>query len=385
MVDYDYLVVGAGLSGAVLAERLASINNCQILVIDKRDHVGGNCYDYIDENGILINKYGAHIFHTNNEQVWEYINKFSEWVRWDHKVLSYVDNKYVSVPVNINTVNSLCNENIKNEIEMNEWLDKNQIKYENIANSEEMAKSRVGEVLYEKMFKPYTIKQWEKEPKDLDKSIMARIPIRNNFDDRYFSDKYQVLPKYGYTKFIENMLAHKNITVLLNTDYFALSNPSNSSNTINNITWKNIIYTGPIDLYFPNFEKLEYRSINFVIERYSNMNYYQPISVVNYPEIEIPYTRIVEYKHFLNQKSQHTTIVKEFTTDVGEPYYPVLNNKNIELYEKYKKMAEQEMNCKNVHFIGRLANYKYFNMDEAINNALNYFYEKIATHALSIK
>jgi UDP-galactopyranose mutase len=371
--EYDYLIVGAGLSGAVIAERLANLCNKTVLIIDKRDHIGGNCYDYEIDN-IMINKYGAHIFHTNNERVWDYVNQFSEWVRWDHKVLSYVDDKYVPIPVNINSVNALCGENIKNELEMDEWLRKNQVKFDSITNSSEMAKSRVGLVLYKKMFKPYTIKQWNKTPKELDKSVLSRIPIRNNFDDRYFSDKYQALPKNGYTEFIKNILSHKNIEIRLNTDYFNLINIENK-----NITWKNTIYTGPIDAYFgnPKTEKLEYRSIDFIIEKYENMNYYQPVSVVNYPNSDVPFTRIVEYKHFSNQKSNlsNTIIVKEITTDNGEPYYPVLTDRNLKLFDEYRKQAELERQNTNVHFIGRLANYKYFNMDEAINNALVYFDE----------
>jgi UDP-galactopyranose mutase len=388
-MKYDYLIVGAGLSGSVLAERLATVNNKKILVIDKRDHIGGNCYDYIDENGILINKYGAHLFHTNKVDVWDYIQKFSNWVRWDHKVQSYVDNQFVPVPVNINTINALCDANIKDEKEADEWLANTQVKYDiPIVNSEQMAKSRVGDVLYEKMFKPYTIKQWAKSPSELNKSVLARIPIRNNFDDRYFSDRYQALPEKGYTQFIQNILNHPNITIKLNTDYVNLTNNTNASNASNatnasnindydKIEYDFIIYTGQIDAYFSNkmegLEKLEYRSIDFQIEYIKNMNYYQPVSVVNYPGLDVPFTRIVEYKHFLNQSSPHTTIVKEITTDIGEPYYPVLTDRNLELYEKYRQLSENELN---VHFIGRLANYKYFNMDEAIKNSLDYFMDK---------
>jgi UDP-galactopyranose mutase len=377
-IHYDYLIVGAGLSGAVLAERLANELNKKILIIDKRDHIAGNCYDYIDDNGILINKYGPHIFHTNYDKVWTYINTFSEWIRYDHKVLSMVDNKFVPVPVNINTVNSVCGENLINENEMNEWLQNNQVKYDcEITNSEQIAKSRVGNILYDKMFCPYTIKQWAKNPSELNASVLARIPIRNNFDDRYFNDKYQYLPKNGYTKFIGNILDHKNIKVLLSTDFFDLQNNKNTNNT--NIYWDNLIYTGQIDAYFNRDSNgkiidknkcLEYRSIDFEVETIKNTNYFQPVSQVNYPSLDVPYTRIVEYKHFLNQQSPHTTIVKEVTKDEGEPYYPVPTPRNIEIYEEYKKLAMEETNT---HFIGRLANYKYFNMDEAIKNALDYF------------
>jgi len=360
---YDILIVGAGLSGAVIAERFADHSNLKVLVIDKRNHIGGNCYDFIDENGILMNKYGAHLFHTNYEDVWEYIQKFTEWQRWDHKVLGYVEGKLINIPVNINTVNALCGTNIKDEQGMNEWLETVQIKYDKITNSEEIAKSRVGEELYKKIFRNYTFKQWNKYPEELDSTVLSRIPIRNNHDERYFDDKYQALPKYGYTNFIKNILSHPNITIQTNIDYFEIKN---------NVVFNTLIFTGPIDSYFDKsgLEKLEYRSIEFIEERYKNMNFYQTNSVVNYPELNIPFTRIVEYKHFLNQKSPHTTIVKEITKDSGEPYYPVPNKKNLSLYEKYKEFANLE---KNVHFIGRLASYKYFNMDQAIKNSLEFY------------
>jgi UDP-galactopyranose mutase len=243
----------------------------------------------------------------------------------------------------------------------------NQTQYTNITNSEEMAKSRVGEVLYEKLIKDYTFKQWNKYPSELDKSVLERIPVRPNFDTRYFSDKYQALPHKGYTHFFTKLLNHPNIEVLLNTDYFEHSKRN---------TYDVIIFTGPIDSYFPNLEKLEYRSIEFTIQRFNNMNFYQPNSVVNYPNKEVPYTRIVEYKHFLHQQSNHTIIVSEQTNDHGEPYYPVPNEKNLKLYEQYKSLAKKEED-KNIYFIGRLANYKYFNMDEAILNSLTFFTETL--------
>lgn len=367
MEKYDILIVGGGLSGVVTAERFANLLNKKVLIIDKRSHIAGNIYDYIDEDtNILMNKYGAHLFHTNNDRVWEYINKFDKWVRWDHQVIGEINNTLFPIPVNINTVNTLCNENIVNTEEMDKWLEMNQIKYENIDNSEKMAKSRVGNILYDKIFKDYTFKQWNKYPEELDSSVLARIPIRNDFDNRYFNDKYQVLPEKGYTNFIKNILDNKNITVMLDTDYFDFIKENKLSD------FEHIIYTGPIDAFYENkgLEKLEYRSIDFIIEKYNNMNYYQTNSVINYPEKEIPYTRIVEYKHFLNQQSKDTVIVKEITTDIGEPYYPVPNKKNLELYEKYKQLT---LNETNIHFLGRLANYKYFNMDAAILNALEYF------------
>ncbi len=369
-----YLIVGCGLSGATVAERIASCLNEKVIIIDKRQHIGGNCYDYIEKNtNIRINKYGAHLFHTNNKKVWDYVNKFSEWVRWEHKVLSNVDDKFISIPVNITTVNELCGENLQTTEEMDEWLKKNQIKYDKIENSEQMAKSRIGEELYNKLVKNYTYKQWNKYPNELNASVLARIPIRNNFDTRYFSDKYQALPKNGYTSFIKNMIEHDNIISLVNTSYEDLK--KNHPNYMKEI--KYTIFTGPIDEYFKDsgLEKLEYRSIDFKKYIYRNTNFFQPNSVVNYPNTE-KFTRIVEYKHFLNQKSNDTIIVTEKTKDWGEPYYPVPNKKNLELYEKYKQLAiNEEKN--NVYFLGRLANYKYFNMDAAIENALDFFNKKL--------
>jgi len=365
-----YLIVGCGLSGVVIAEQIANKLNSKVTIIEKRNHIGGNCYDYIhEETGILMNKYGAHLFHTNNEEVWKYITSFDKWERWEHKVLTYIENKLVSIPVNITTINELCGEHLQSENDAVNWLQENQVKYDSIHNSEEIAKSRIGEVLYNKLIKDYTYKQWNKYPHELDKSVLQRIPIRTNFDTRYFNDKYQALPKKGYTHFFERLLDNKNIEVKLNTDYFEYIK-ENSNYDI-------IIFTGPIDSYFPDLEKLEYRSIDFHIEVIKNMNYYQPNSVVNYPSKDIPYTRIVEYKHFLNQTSNDTVIVSETTNDVGEPYYPVPNKKNLDLYEKYKILAKNE-ELKNVFFVGRLANYKYFNMDEAIANSLDFFNTVIA-------
>jgi UDP-galactopyranose mutase len=369
--SFDVIIAGCGLSGAVLAERFATQQNKKVLILEKRDHIGGNCYDEVDpETGILVSKYGAHLFHTNYEDVWEYINKFDTWKRWEHKVIGLVDEKLVPIPVNITTVNMVCKENIQTEEEMNTWLSQNQVKYETITNGEEMAKSRVGEVLYEKIFKDYTYKQWAKYPEELKPEVLARIPIRNNFDDRYFSDKYQALPSKGYTHFFQSLLNHPNITIKTSVDFLEHKDKFPESAIK--------IFTGPIDAYFSEtgFEKLEYRSINFDKKVLKDTPYFQPSSVVNYPSKDEDFTRIVEYKHFLNQKSKDTVIVTEYTTDKGDPYYPVPNQKNQDLYEKYKGLADKESEEKNIHFIGRLANYKYFNMDQAIKNVLDYYKSK---------
>lgn len=366
----DILIIGAGISGATLAERYANAGK-QVLIIEKRDHIAGNCYDHYDQNGILVSKYGAHLFHTNDDEVWEYVNRFAEWYPWEHRVIARVDGKTVPIPVNISTVNILFDEKLETEDDMKQWLEQNRISFDQPTNGEEAVLNRVGSVLYDKMFKHYTKKQWDKYPAELHASVLERIPVRSNYDDRYFSDKYQALPKGGYTKVFESMLDHPNITVLLNTDYFDVKDQYEG--------YEKLFYTGPVDRFFEFeeelTEKLEYRSINFVTE-HIDAEYYQENSVVNYPGREVDFTRIVEYKHFGNQKSDKTSIVKEYTVDEGDPYYPVPNEKNQLIYEKYKAKADQ---LTDVYFVGRLANYKYFNMDQAFKNALDLY--KTLEHA----
>ncbi len=368
-MDHQIIVIGAGISGAVLAERYASKGK-KVLVLEKRDHIGGNCYDFYNEDGILVSKYGAHLFHTNHEEVWKYINRFSEWYPYEHRVLAKVEGKLVPVPVNITTVNTLFGLNIQNEEEMREWLESVQVKNDHPQNGEEAALARVGKVLYNKMFKNYTKKQWDRYPAELDASVLNRIPVRDNFDDRYFSDKYQYLPVGGYTQMFEKMLDHPNIEVRLHTDFFDIRDEITS--------FEKMFYTGPIDRFF-DFKHsvkrhLEYRSINFEWETHDK-EFYQENSVINYPsEKDGAFTRIVEYKHFTKQKHPKTTISKEYTVDVvredQEPYYPIPNPDNQAIYEAYKKEADK---LENIYFVGRLANYKYFNMDEAFKNALELF------------
>ena len=363
-MSHKILIIGAGISGAVLAERYAA-NGKKVLIIEKRDHIAGNCYDFIDDNGILVSKYGAHLFHTNEREVWQYVNRFAQWYAWEHTVLAKVEDQLVPIPVNRDTVNTLFNLQLKNSEEMEQWLEENRVKIEYPKNGKEAVLNKVGNTLYEKMFRHYTKKQWDKYPEELDASVLDRIPVRTNTDNRYFSDTYQALPKGGYTKMFENILKHPNITIRLETDYFDIKQQLPS--------FEKIFYTGPIDRFFEFkhslIEKLEYRSINFVSETI-NKEFFQENSVINYPGMEVDYTRIIEYKHFGNQLSKKTTIVKEYTTDEGEPYYPVLNTKNQEIYKKYKEEAAKHPN---IHFVGRLANYKYFNMDQAFKNALDLF------------
>jgi UDP-galactopyranose mutase len=367
---HDIVIVGAGISGATLAERYASEQNKKVLIIEKRDHIAGNCYDFYNEDGILISKYGAHLFHTNLEDVWDYIHKFSDWNTYEHRVKAYVDGQLVPIPVNITTVNMLFGTNIQTETEMDEWLAAHQEKLENPKNGEEAALSRVGRELYEKMFKNYTKKQWDKYPSELDASVLNRIPVRNNFDDRYFNDKYQALPAQGYTKVFEKMLNNPNIEVRLSTDFFDIRDSLSG--------YEKLFYTGPIDQFFDfKFsvgEHLEYRSLNFVWETHDK-EFYQSNSVINYPN-DYDFTRVVEYKYFTNQKHPKTTISKEYSADYqpgkNEPYYPVPNPRNQEIFAKYQTEAEK-LEPEGIYFVGRLANYKYFNMDQAFKAALDLF------------
>lgn len=357
------IIVGAGISGCVLAERYANAGK-KVLILEKRKHIGGNCFDYTNKYGIRVSKYGAHLFHTNDKEVWKYVNKFSDWYPYEHKVLSKVNNQLVPVPVNITTVNKLFNLNIKTESEMKQWLKEEIIEIKNPQNSEESSLSRVGQRLYELMFKNYTKKQWDLWPKELEASVMDRIPVRISFDDRYFSDTYQYLPNNGYTALFEKMLSNSNITVQLETDYF--------ESKYKEYPFEKLYFTGPIDKYFSNkYSKLQYRSIDFKFETHKK-KFYQENSVINYPNTE-KFTRIVEYKYFdKNSDSPHTTISKEYSKWDGEPYYPVPSDRNRKIYDKYQKEAKK-LESKKIFFVGRLANYKYFNMDQAFKNALDLY------------
>lgn len=363
---YDVCLVGAGLSSAVLAERHAHVLGHSVLVIEKRNHIGGNCYDYIDkETGIRVSKYGVHLFHTKYRRVWEYINRFSEWTPWEHRVVAKINDTFVPVPVNIDAVNSLFGTNITTEQQMQRWLASQQILPHSgkARNSEEVGLERVGRILYDTIFKPYTIKQWEKDPSELAPTVLGRIPVRSNHDDRYFTDEYQALPSHGYTRIFENMFRSPRITVMLNTDFFDIRNQ---------LRCNKLYFTGPIDAYFAHkgLGTLEYRSLNFQRKVYLDTKYFQPRAQVNYPSLKYPFTRIIEYKHLLHQRSNHTIVFFEYSSAKGDPYYPVPSQRNQKLYAQYQQLALAE---KNISFVGRLANYKYFNMDQTILNALEMF------------
>ena len=356
---FDYLIVGAGFAGSVMAERLAGQAKKKVLVIDKRDHIGGNAYDYYNTDGILIHKYGPHIFHTNSKEVFSYLSQFTEWRSYEHKVLTSVDGQLVPMPINLNTINKMYNLNLSST-QLDAFFEERAEKTGRIKTSEDVVVNKVGRELYEKFFKGYTKKMWDLDPSELDASVTARVPTRNNCDDRYFTDSYQAMPLHGYTQMFKKMLSHPNIKVMLNTDY---------KEVVNLIPHKNIIYTGPIDEYFNyRFGKLPYRSLDFKFETMDKETY-QSTGTINYPNEQL-YTRITEFKYLTGQKHHKTSIVYEFPKAEGDPYYPIPRAENAEVYRKYQTLAES---LTNTFFVGRLACYKYYNMDQVVAQALTTF------------
>lgn len=354
---YDFLIVGAGFAGSVIAERLARKFNKRVLICDRRNHIGGNAYDYYNEAGILVHKYGPHIFHTNSAEVFEYLSHFTKWRLYEHQVLASVDGKLVPIPINRTTVNLLYDLKLQTDAEVDAFFEERAERREPVRTSEDVVVARVGRDLYEKMFRGYTNKQWGLDPSELDASVTSRIPVRTNTDDRYFTDAFQSMPLNGYTRMFENMLDHRNITVVTNTDYRDL---------IREITFKEMVYSGPVDEFFDfRFGKLPYRSLEFRHETHDRERY-QIAPVVNYPN-EHPYTRITEFKYLTGQHHPKTAIVQEFPRAEGDPYYPVPRPENTILYKQYQALAEA---VPNVHFVGRLATYKYYNMDQVVAQAL---------------
>lgn len=363
---FDYLIVGAGFAGAVLAERLASQANKKVLIIDKRNHIGGNTYDHYNKEGILVHKYGPHIFHTNSREIYDYLGHFTTWRPYEHRVLASVDGMMVPIPINLNTINQLYGLNLSSA-EVEGFLQSRAEHKERIITSEDVVVNKVGRELYEKFFRGYTRKQWGLDPSELDASVAARIPVRSNRDNRYFTDTYQGMPLHGYTRMFENMLTHPNISIMLNTDY---------KDVQDFIPYKEMIYTGPVDYYFEYcYGKLPYRSLEFRFETLET-EVHQPTGTVNYPN-EHPYTRSTEFKYLTGQKHSKTTVVYEYPLAEGDPYYPVPCPENAELYRKYHLLAAA---TKGVYFTGRLATYKYYNMDQVVAQSLTLYKKIMASH-----
>ncbi len=353
---FDFLVVGAGFAGSVVAERLASCLDASVLLVDRRNHIGGNAYDHYNDAGILVHKYGPHIFHTASRDVFQYLSQFTEWRSYQHRVVASVDGQLVPIPINLDTINQLTNSHYTAS-ELAAYFDSLAEPVKEIKTSEDVIVSKVGRELYEKFFRSYTRKQWGMDPSQLDASVTARIPVRTNRDARYFTDAYQAMPLHGYTRMFERMLDHPNIHVLLNTDYRDVQEI---------IPHEALVYSGPIDEFFGHrFGVLPYRSLDFKFETL-NVPVHQSAPVVNYPN-DYEYTRVTEFKYLTGQEHPKTTIVYEFPKDGGDPYYPVPRPENAELYRKYERLAQAN---DRVHFVGRLATYRYYNMDQVVAQAL---------------
>jgi UDP-galactopyranose mutase len=360
---YDYLVVGAGFAGSVIAERLASQHGARVLLIDRRPHIGGNAYDEPNEAGILYHKYGPHIFHTNSQQVVDYLSQFTDWRPYEHRVRAYVRGQLVPIPINRTTLNKLFDLDLKSDEEAAEYLASRAEPVDEIQTSEDVVINAVGRELYELFFRGYTRKQWGLDPSELDKQVTSRIPTRTNTDDRYFNDTFQGMPLEGYTKMFEQMLDHPLIDKRLGTDFRDLKDQAFE-------IADHIVYTGPIDEYFDfRFGKLPYRSLRFDHQTL-DQEQFQEVAVVNYPCEEVPFTRISEYKHLTGQQSPVTTVTYEYPSAEGDPYYPIPRPENQELFKRYEALADA---TDDVTFVGRLATYRYYNMDQIVGQALATF------------
>jgi len=356
---YDWLVVGAGFAGAVLAERLAHVRGERVLVVDRRDHVGGNAYDHLDEAGVLIHRYGPHIFHTNSAAVFAHLSRFTAWRSYEHRVLGRVDGQLVPIPINLDTVNRLYGLSLSSN-ELEDWFAARAEAVTEVRTSEDVIVSRIGRELYEKFFQGYTRKQWGLDPSQLDRAVTARVPVRTDRDDRYFTDQFQAMPRDGYTAMFERMLDHPNITVRTGTDYAEIAGT---------MRFRRVIWTGPVDEFFGcRFGKLPYRSLRFRHETLQRERF-QSVGTVNYPQDQ-DYTRISEYKHMTGQEHPWTSVTYEYPTAEGDPYYPVPRPENQALYKRYEALADAEPDT---WFVGRLATYRYLNMDQVVGQALAAF------------
>jgi UDP-galactopyranose mutase len=366
--SYDLLIVGAGYAGSVIAERFANEQGARVLVIDRRDHIAGNAYDYVDEHGVLVHRYGPHIFHTNAMPIVDYLSRFTDWRPYEHRVVAEVDGKLLPMPINRDTVNRLYGLDLETDDDVEAFYAERREQIEYVRNSEEAVVAKVGRDLYEKFFRGYTRKQWERDPSELHASVCARIPIRTNTDDRYFTDRFQKMPADGYTKMFERILDHPNIEVRTGIGF---------ADVRDEVEYGHLVYTGPVDAYFDHrFGKLPYRSLEFELrnEATPDGGLLQPAGSINQPSAEVPYTRITEFRHMTGQ-SPHgsTTLAVEYPRSEGDPYYPIPNDETRELYKKYETLAAAQPG---VTFVGRLARYQYLNMDQVVGQALS-TYEKM--------
>jgi UDP-galactopyranose mutase len=368
---YDTLVVGAGYAGSVMAERLATEAGQRVLVIDRRDHIAGNAYDYLDEHGVLCHAYGPHIFHTKSEKVVEYLSRFTDWRPYEHRVLARVDGKLVPMPINRTTVNQLYGLELATEEDMEQFLAGRAEAVDYIRTSEDVVVAKVGRELYEKFFRGYTRKQWQRDPSELHASVCARIPIRTNTDDRYFTDSFQEIPVDGYTAMFERILDHPLIDVSLETDYWEVRDE---------IEHGHLVYTGPVDRFFDfRFGALPYRSLEWELrnEPTPDGGYFQPVGSINEPSEEVPYTRVTEFRHISGQAPHDSsTLAVEFPRAEGDPYYPIPNDETRALYKQYEALAAE---LPDVTFVGRLARYQYLNMDQVVGQALSTAEKRLAT------
>ena len=361
---YDYLIVGAGFAGSVLAERLASQHGARVLLIDRRPHIGGNAYDEPNEAGILYHKYGPHIFHTNSEQVVDYLSQFTEWRPYEHRVRALVRGKLVPIPINRTTLNKLFDLDLQTDEQAADYLASRAEPVDEIRTSEDVVINAVGQELYELFFRGYTRKQWGLDPSELDKQVTSRIPTRTNTDDRYFSDTFQAMPVNGYTAMFEKMVDNPLIEVRTGVDFRDVRDVRDE------VDADHIIYTGPIDEYFDfRFGKLPYRSLKFDHQTLEQEQF-QDVAVVNYPSEDVPFTRISEYKHLTGQEAPVTTVTYEYPSAEGDPYYPIPRPENQALFKRYEALADA---TDNVTFVGRLATYRYYNMDQIVGQALATF------------
>lgn len=374
--NFDYIVVGCGFAGSVMARKLAEEGDKKVLVIDKRSHLGGNAYDFVDEAGVLIHKYGPHIFHTNNENVYKYLSNFTKWYDYSHEVVGSIGGNYIPIPFNLNSLKLTYEEEkaerLKEKLLKVYGLDK-KVSILELQNHQDEELIELGKYIYENVFLYYTMKQWGQSPNEIDKSVIARVPVHISYDDRYFQDNFQGVPKDGYTKVFENLLNHPNITVRLKVDARDILKFTEGKVYVNDKVFDGgVIYTGAIDeLMDCKYGRLPYRTLDFKFETHK-VDYYQPRGTVNYT-VDEPYTRITEFKYLSGQRiSGTTTIVKEYSRQYtgakGEtPYYAILSEENKNKYEEY---CNDLKDIKNVYLLGRLAEYKYYNMDQIVAHAL---------------